>query len=1177
MIKTISKMTNEFFKSRNHILFTFLIINMGLINAQPTFTVFDQANTPQFTTAFFRGIAVGKYGHVWAGSQSQGLYRYNGIKWEKASILQTHSIRAISMAPDSSIWVAQSGTGSSGGSTNINGGVNRIADTSYTSQYWGYLTGLPTRACYGVAISGSGDVFTSHFSQTTSSLPNGEIRGGGLGYKNPAASNFSAIYSGMPYNGALYNGTINVPYVDQFTMGIGTDNQEVWIGLGRSCDNGNCIEPRIARYTMSGTYLGSITSSDAPFPFTNLNTTPVVRAIFFDSQGRAWIGLSAGAGIVVRDQGKWKVINETNSAFVKGSAINFHAISEDKRGNLYFGTDAGLLVIEKGNYSDSLSYKLYNTSNGLPAANVLSIAKGKDAMWLSTGAGIVKMQDAPRTDISGTVYNTSMDFSAADLHQEEFPGVKVVLYENAVASDSLLTDAKGAFSFDSLKTGSTYHLKLSFDGAVKISCDIEKAKLNEPYTVKLPYDLYGQLQNELASLSSENISQEWFNGWIDFSPLKVDAYDTTQLSKLARNLLKFKLDDKPEVNEAMARIWCISKGLDELSRCGVGMISMTTKSLTDVGEILFVNSSFAKKLEKIFATSTLPYTKPIANRIALINDRVYKSIRTYLTKSLYGIKDANLRINKRARLLGATDALYAAAGEQVSEKVLSSPYDFAKKRVQEVLINVLSIPVFQQAYIGLSQPNITDASSAIRNSVVWSTSLNQNMNTNIAANNSSKLATAKKNYVSDSSQIETLNSLSDLTDNAASLFKVASAVSTITGFGAPLVPFFQSASKIMEVLSFTSKVGSIYTGMTGGYSVYATTFPLTTSILARKETPDEFTPEPQVQSLAMTNYINLLKEIRTHVVKGERNEVATKSDLLIDADEKVFNEMSKLSDLVSLYSNGSIGANPDWIDFMNNRYLVVNSTDLIKREGLNFNLIAYLIDENNQYGTGNILASIDDVLAHANITEKLHDSLSTASQTWSITSGLLINSQHPYQISAGTNIPVKVSITNPGNAAVNDVYIKLSSLGGLTFSSDSIFVGTINPGATINLAVDGSSPSKDTLVTYAVEGYGKNVLGDGTGGAILVKKDIPTQINQQDNATETFSVFPNPTNGRLMFHFKDDVSRNVLIVDATGREVMNTQLKGKNPELFMDVLPDGVYMIRINDKNNMFIQRIVKQ
>jgi hypothetical protein len=52
------------------LLLPFLIFSvLQTFGQSPVFTVYDQTNTTAFTTSFFRGITIGRYGHVWVGSQ----------------------------------------------------------------------------------------------------------------------------------------------------------------------------------------------------------------------------------------------------------------------------------------------------------------------------------------------------------------------------------------------------------------------------------------------------------------------------------------------------------------------------------------------------------------------------------------------------------------------------------------------------------------------------------------------------------------------------------------------------------------------------------------------------------------------------------------------------------------------------------------------------------------------------------------------------------------------------------------------------------------------------------------------------------------------------------------------------------------------------------------------------
>ena len=90
-------------------------------------TNYNSVNTPTFSGNNFKCVWIGKGGVIWAGTQYQGLYRYDRQTelWSKSGQLTNVFINQIQSDKDGGIWVAQSGTsGQSGGGSNLTGGIN---------------------------------------------------------------------------------------------------------------------------------------------------------------------------------------------------------------------------------------------------------------------------------------------------------------------------------------------------------------------------------------------------------------------------------------------------------------------------------------------------------------------------------------------------------------------------------------------------------------------------------------------------------------------------------------------------------------------------------------------------------------------------------------------------------------------------------------------------------------------------------------------------------------------------------------------------------------------------------------------------------------------------------------------------------------------------------------------
>lgn len=75
----------------------------------------------------------------------------------------------------------------------------------------------------------------------------------------------------------------------------------------------------------------------------------------------------------------------------------------------------------------------------------------------------------------------------------------------------------------------------------------------------------------------------------------------------------------------------------------------------------------------------------------------------------------------------------------------------------------------------------------------------------------------------------------------------------------------------------------------------------------------------------------------------------------------------------------------------------------------------------------------------------------------------------------------------------------------------------------------------------------------------------------------SFTLRPNPTDGPLLLQFTTDAQRIATLMDATGREVFTASLTGTAPNLILDGLSSGIYLLRVAEGSTMHHTRVVKQ
>jgi len=366
-------------------------------------TIFNMQNTPVFATNDFTTIGVGKYGHIWAGTSNNGLYKFDGVTWRKALNLTNHNIADIKPDFNGGIWIAQFGRT---GAQALNGGIGYYADSSFTYQQYSTSEGLTTRNARSLYIDNSitNQTYQRIWAALFSDLTGSVIRPGSVvrGLPNPV---------GINYFKKIVNG---VSKTNGFCQTIGGNKNEVWVfAVDNFTYPGNKTVNQILRYRICDTtFLGVIDSTNSP-----LLPSFYAKAIYYDSVYKKWwVGLqSGGVFIFTPENNNWTQINFP-TIFPSGTIVNNNAITGDIRGNIYIGTNKGYAVVgdiyggTPTNPYSITDYKLFTTNQGLPSNNVKAIAIDYAAarLLIATDKGIAFKYTLCRECIGkGPAYTTA--------------------------------------------------------------------------------------------------------------------------------------------------------------------------------------------------------------------------------------------------------------------------------------------------------------------------------------------------------------------------------------------------------------------------------------------------------------------------------------------------------------------------------------------------------------------------------------------------------------------------------------------------------------------------------------------------------------------------------------------------------------------------------------------------
>jgi PAS domain S-box-containing protein len=251
------------------------------------FTVFNENNVPEITSASITALLEGPDGSLWIGTDGGGLVRLKGGRFQLHSTdagLVSKRIKSLRAGPDGSVWIATTG------------GVNRFKDGRFT----GYTDaqGLLSKTVRAMAVDRTGTLWI------------GTAKGTNLLREEKITVD--------PGKGSLKSNSIRALYEDR--------EGALWVATNAELE---CRRAgAVTRYT----------ALDGLVPDT-------VECIYQDRGGTLWVGTNDG--LFRRDHGKF--VSETaGGAFLHLAILT---IAEDREGNVWIGTLEGVKQIRRSAFT----------------------------------------------------------------------------------------------------------------------------------------------------------------------------------------------------------------------------------------------------------------------------------------------------------------------------------------------------------------------------------------------------------------------------------------------------------------------------------------------------------------------------------------------------------------------------------------------------------------------------------------------------------------------------------------------------------------------------------------------------------------------------------------------------------------------------------------------------------
>ena len=1152
--------------------------------------VYTSSNSALSTNAM-RTVIVDKNNNVWAGADGGGLYRFTRSgntcvgTWQKSNqyspVATYKDLLAINFqdvcqcsSGDIGLWSASTGHSALQA---ITGGVFHVKDDAFTTQRFGSVDdvgengNLSSRFANSITVGLNNKVYVA-LGQSLKTSNNAIMEGGVFSYDlNSSATNFTKIEN------------LSLPEKDIKVTATGRRGDEVWFAVDRSCIlNGGCNAGFIARYnTSSETQTGAIRF---PLPFTSDGGSPVVRSIFTDSIGRTYVGMSAGKGFAVLDTNNtWKLISSQNSLLPAGASINFNAITQVNN-EIWIGTTNGLLVFNgAGQLDDCASYALYGTAQNLPGNNVTDIAYDTSRLevWVTTNAGICLLQKS--TSVTGTILDVSCgkyEEVSSVFIRIPIKGARVSLRElDGSLVDQAITDDSGSFSLENGVPSKKYKVTIEYLNKYKYeysNIDFDKF-LGD---VLIPDSLIKELNLFSPVLKTKKFDFTFFKITSKDS-IAANGYDTTGFYRSYLPFISTTIkDNHKKMVDDLASFYATTATMYQFGNSSNDLYKEMLKSFVEVGKLIFEVTGISKVLsnEKLsggalqsgqnFSASDITraqveklgtYTAAIEGVYKRLSEKyvtdpknkanldlgfeAVKTIIEFCSNAIVNGLEGNFQtlINKLVEEI-VTNLIQKGAALQYERFCNTRHKNFITNAAQESFLHTNAFDyetIHKQMY------------SLVQNGMPGLNSINKKRADSVA------IIMGKINFLI--SVGETAEEIKSYTD----LLALLSAASVI---GAELAPIFMAVSKVAEA----AKISSTLVIPVYAISGYNTIDDMSDRVgplsgfgnlqrLANHEPQVNYKLRPFNVSGNLQNYKILfnqgLTSFKTVVnLPYDSVEFSNKLNDLLNQKKLYENEIKVNLDPVYPHSGY---ANTNIAGFENNFSITVDS--FLARQGqdmfaLLLQIQSYMLDSSRARRVPGMNRLIDKIKilndSAVNRIGAVLDQLDGASLPE--TARLEKESFKIFYNNQRSSIGKLVyEFINTGNTGFYNVGIKISpaTAGFQLISTDSVYIGSIQPGEKKQLVIFFTSPPVDSIgnINIVIKNDTTVILNSNTLLVCrqLVNNDIAVTIkngNWSNSSTWNTGKVPSATTSVTIKHpviVDIDANCKSLRVEVPGNIIVN--------------------------------------
>ena len=166
-------------------------------------------------------------------------------------------------------------------------------------------------------------------------------------------------------------------------------------------------------------------------------------------------------------------------------------------------------------------------------------------------------------------------------------------------------------------------------------------------------------------------------------------------------------------------------------------------------------------------------------------------------------------------------------------------------------------------------------------------------------------------------------------------------------------------------------------------------------------------------------------------------------------------------------------------------------------------------------------------------------------------------------------------ITNP-SLTVQDISVDLDESGNASINAADVVTQATDNCELSDTTLSKSEFTTDDIGDDTIEVTVNDISGNSTTQSAVVTVN-PGATDVNDISDANVEIYPNPTNGNIHLRLHDQKADQVVVMDLTGKTVIQkTDLEERNT-INLSEIPDGVYLIRVYMGEEIINKKVIKK